>query len=163
MAAPWPGPGRASCAPGYPERWAGAVREPTAGADHLSLTEQWRSSPEILDDAFSKKNLDPGDRPGAARPGRQPPGGEPAEAGLAVLAAGEPWLPPAAPVEGLGQHLGQECSDHCGSQFQLELVHCESLPPLLRNLCLTQILAEVEACMAKCLGEAGAEPLEPMP
>jgi len=84
-------------------------------------------------------------------------------AGLAVLAAGEPWLPPAAPVEGLGQHLGQECSDHCGSQFQLELVHCESLPPLLRNLCLTQILAEVEACMAKCLGEAGAEPLEPMP
>ncbi len=74
-------------------------------------------------------------------------------AGLALLTSGEAWPRQAPP----GLEPGQECSDHCGREFQLGLVHCESLPPLLRNLCLTRIMAEVEACMAKCLGETGVE------
>jgi len=95
---------------------------------------------------------------------------------LAVLAAGEPWPPPAAAAEGWApgfkephaqaaaspflEEPGQGCSDPCGTQFNLGLIHCETLPPVLRNYCLTGVFAEVEACMRKCLGEAGAAPVE---
>ena len=92
-------------------------------------------------------------------------------AGLAVLVSGQPWLPQPMPPESLGlegqdfdlaadlraslEEADQECSHRCGRDFDTGLIQCETLPPVLRNFCLTRIMAADEACMAKCLGEAG--------
>jgi len=98
-----------------------------------------------------------------------------AAAGLAVLVSGEPWMlkaPSPVPAPGfldLGGHPGlwlnpaeggQGCSRHCGREFQMGLIHCETLPMVLRNLCLTRIMADDESCMAKCLGEEDTAPFE---
>jgi len=96
-----------------------------------------------------------------------------AAAVLALLVSGEPWLPQAAPVDGLAPgamdfndqagflaEAAQGCSEHCGREFQVGTVRCETQPGLLRNYCLTRILAENSECMAKCLGEAGVTSIE---
>jgi hypothetical protein len=83
---------------------------------------------------------------------------------LALLTSGEPLpgppLPPGAdelPDPGAGFPLPEwnpelpgTCSRHCSNRYWIDLIRCESLPMLLRNLCLSKVLVEVKPCLDEC-------------
>jgi hypothetical protein len=81
-----------------------------------------------------------------------------AAAALALLTSGEPWIgpEPLPAAEAAGQ--APTCSEACGASYRAAMIHCQTLPMVLRNLCITQVMADLEGCMRTCFEEpAGSE------
>jgi hypothetical protein len=70
-------------------------------------------------------------------------------------------VPPPMPAAGAEDPLVEGdpatpygCSEACGARFNPGLIHCETFLQMraLRNLCISRLLADEEACMRRCEG-----------